>query len=192
MIEPTSTRTVPSGEKLAARYGNGAIGFHWVMVLLIVVVGVLGLLHDSWPKSTQSFWINIHAMIGLTVWALVIARLWWRRTHTPPDLPPDVGEFSRRLSYPVHLLLYALMVVIPIIGIVTFIWHGRVFDFGLFKVDFGVAKNRAIFHPTEDLHGYLAYALFALIGLHALAALWHHFVRHDGVLGRMWPTGDRG
>jgi cytochrome b561 len=183
---------VPSGEKLAARYGNGAIGFHWVMVLLIVVVGVLGLLHDSWPKSTQSFWINIHAMIGLTVWALVIARLWWRRTHTPPDLPPDVGEFSRRLSYPVHLLLYALMVVIPIIGIVTFIWHGRVFDFGLFKVDFGVAKNRAIFHPTEDLHGYLAYALFALIGLHALAALWHHFVRHDGVLGRMWPTGDRG
>lgn len=192
MIEPTSTRTVPSGEKLAARYGNGAIGFHWVMVLLIVVVGVLGLLHDSWPKSTQSFWINIHAMIGLTVWALVIARLWWRRTHTPPDLPPDVGEFSRRLSYPVHLLLYALMVVISIIGIVTFIWHGRVFDFGLFKVDFGVAKNRAIFHPTEDLHGYLAYALFALIGLHALAALWHHFVRHDGVLGRMWPTGDRG
>jgi cytochrome b561 len=192
MIEPTGTRTVPSGEKLAARYGNGAIGFHWVMVLLIVVVGVLGLLHDSWPKSTQSFWINIHAMIGLTVWALVIARLWWRRTHTPPDLPPDVGEFSRRLSYPVHLLLYALMVVIPIIGIVTFIWHGRVFDFGLFKVDFGVAKNRAIFHPTEDLHGYLAYALFALIGLHALAALWHHFVRHDGVLGRMWPTGDRG
>jgi cytochrome b561 len=192
MIEPTGTQTVPSGEKLAARYGNGAIGFHWVMVLLIVVVGVLGLLHDSWPKSTQSFWINIHAMIGLTVWALVIARLWWRRTHTPPDLPPDVGEFSRRLSYPVHLLLYALMVVIPIIGIVTFIWHGRVFDFGLFKVDFGVAKNRAIFHPTEDLHGYLAYALFALIGLHALAALWHHFVRHDGVLGRMWPTGDRG
>jgi cytochrome b561 len=192
MIETSSTREKPSKEEAVARYGNGAIGFHWVMVALIVVVGVLGLLHDSWPKSTQDFWINIHAMIGLTVWALVIARLWWRSTHTPPDLPPDVGEFSRRLSYPVHLLLYGLMFVIPIIGIVTFIWHGRVFDFGLFKINFGVAKNRAIFHPTEDIHGYLAYALFALVGLHALAALWHHFIRHDGVLARMWPTGDRG
>ena len=192
MIETSSRRQQPSQEEVAARYGNGAIGFHWVMVVLIVVVGVLGLLHDSWPKSTQDFWINIHAMIGLTVWALAIARLWWRSTHTPPDLPPDIGEFSRRLSYPVHLLLYGLMLVIPIIGIVTFIWHGRVFDFGLFKIDFGVAKNRAIFHPTEDIHGYLAYALFALVGLHALAALWHHFIRHDAVLARMWPGSDRG
>ena len=192
MIETSSRRQQPSQEEVAARYGNGAIGFHWVMVALIVVVGVLGLLHDSWPKSTQDFWINIHAMIGLTVWALAIARLWWRSTHTPPDLPPDIGEFSRRLSRPVHLLLYGLMLVIPIIGIVTFIWHGRVFDFGLFKIDFGVAKNRAIFHPTEDIHGYLAYALFALVGLHALAALWHHFIRHDAVLARMWPGSDRG
>jgi cytochrome b561 len=192
MIETGNMRKAPSPQQPAVRYGNGAIGFHWVMVALIVVVGVLGLLHDSWPKSTQDFWINVHALIGLTVWALVIARLWWRSSHTPPDLPPDVGEFSRRLSYPVHLLLYGLMFVIPIIGIVTFIWHGRVFNFGLFKVDFGVAKNRAIFHPTEDIHGYLAYALFALVGLHALAALWHHFIRHDGVLARMWPTRDRG
>jgi cytochrome b561 len=37
----------------AERYGSGAIAFHWVMVLLIVVVGILGLLHDSWPKRTQ-------------------------------------------------------------------------------------------------------------------------------------------
>jgi cytochrome b561 len=70
---------------------------------------------------------------------------------------------------------------------VTFIWHGRVIDFGLFKVDFGVAKNRAVFHPTEDIHGYLAYALFTLAGLHILAALWHQFIRRDGLLRRMWP-----
>jgi len=44
-----------------------------------------------------------------------------------------------------------------------------------------------VFGPTEDLHGYLAYALFALAGLHALAALWHRLVLHDGVLARMWP-----
>jgi cytochrome b561 len=118
---------------------------------------------------------------------LVLARMYWRSTHRPPDLPPHVGEFSRRLSYPVHLLMYVLLFVIPIIGVVTFIWHGRVFDFGLFKVDFGVTKNRAVFHPTEDIHGYLAYALFALAGAHILAALWHQFIRRDGLLRRMWP-----
>jgi cytochrome b561 len=171
----------------AERYGSGAIAFHWAMVVLIIVVGILGLLHNSWPKTTQSFWINIHALIGLLVWVLLIARFWWRSGHPPPALPPEVGGLARRLSGPVHRLLYALIFVIPIIGMVTFIWHGRALDFGAFQVNFSVRSNRAIFHPTEDLHGYLAYALFALAGMHALAALWHHFIRGDGVLKRMWP-----
>jgi len=169
------------------RYDPGAIRFHWTMAVLVVIVGVLGLLHDSWPKGTQSFWINIHALCGLALWALLLARFGWRRRHQPPPLPPEAGELSRALARPVHLLMYALLFVIPILGIVTFIWHGRAFDFGLFKVDLGVQKNRAIFHPTEDLHGYLAYTLFTVAGLHALAALWHQLVRRDGVLSRMWP-----
>lgn len=177
----------PQAESTAIRYDNGAIAFHWIMVVLIVAVGVLGLLHDSWPKGTQAFWINIHALTGLLVWVLVMARLWWRITHRPPALPPESGELSRRLSYPVHLLLYLLIFVIPVLGIVTFIWHGRVFDFGLFKVDPGIHRERAIFHPTEEIHGYLAYALFALIGVHVLAALWQHFFRHNRILLRMWP-----
>ncbi len=176
----------------AGRYGPVAIGLHWLMAALIIIVSVLGQLHDSWPRATQAYWINVHAMVGLMVLATVIARLWWRATHAPPDLPPDVGEFSRRLSHPAHMLLYALMVVIPLIGIVTFVWHGRTFDFGLFKLDPGVKPDRAIFHPTEDIHGYLAYGLWGLAGLHILAALWHHFIRRDGVLMRMWPMAARG
>ena len=169
-------------------YGSGAIAFHWCTVLLIVWVGVLGLMHDSWPKGTQAFWINMHALSGLLLLVLVIARLWWRTRHVPPALPPDIGEFSLRLSTAAHWLLYALMLIIPIFGIITFIWHGRVFDFGLFRLNVGIRSNRAIFHPTEDIHGYLAYALFTLAGVHALAALWHHFIRHDTVLRRMWPS----
>jgi cytochrome b561 len=170
-----------------ARYGSGAIAFHWTMAVLIILVGVLGLLHDSWSKRTQGFWINIHALLGLLVWLLVMARFWWRSAHVPPELPPDIGEFSRRWSYPVHLLLYALIFVIPVFGIGTFIWHGRAFEFGWFQVDFGVRSDRTIFRPTEDIHGYLAYALFTLAGLHSAAALWHHYARHDGILLRMWP-----
>src|SRR5271167_4219757 len=99
-----------------ARYGSGAILLHWSMFLLVVVVGVLGLLHDSWPKQTQAFWINVHAMLGLFLWFLLFVRFSWRLAHSPPALPEEVGAFSRRLSTPVHVLLYALMFVIPILG----------------------------------------------------------------------------
>jgi cytochrome b561 len=173
------------------RYGSRAIAFHWTMFVLVAGVGVLGLLHDSWPKRTQAFWINVHAMLGLLLWLTLIARFCWRIRHPPPLLPLEVGELSRRLSVPVHLTLYALMFIAPILGVVTFIWHGRIFDFGVFHLDFAVRSNRAVFRPTEDVHGYLAYALFALAGMHAVAALWHHFFLRDGVLARMWPMRTR-
>jgi cytochrome b561 len=39
-----------------------------------------------------------------------------------------------------------------------------------------------------ELHGTFANGLLILAGLHAAAALYHHFLRKDGVLRRMWPT----
>jgi cytochrome b561 len=175
----------------ALSYRPGAIAFHWTMFVLVVVVGVLGLLHDSWPKKTQAFWINVHALIGILLWLVLLARFGYRLRHAPPALPGDIGDFSRRLSSPVHIALYLLMFLIPIVGFVTFIYHGRVFHLGPFDLDFGIKKDRAVFEPTEDIHGYLAYALFGLAALHALAALWHHFRLHDGMLARMWPSGRR-
>jgi cytochrome b561 len=175
--------------KTLSRYDSGAIAFHWLMFVLVVCVGVLGLLHDSWPtKPMQRFWINIHAILGLLLWFTLMARFMWRRRHQPPPLMESVGTFSRRTQALVHFSLYVLLFVTPIVGIITFVYHGRVFDFGIFKIDFGIKSNRAIFHPTEDLHGYLAYAIFALAGIHALTALWHQFITRDGLLDRMWPT----
>jgi cytochrome b561 len=183
--QPLSTAEQPLST--SDRYGNAAITFHWSMFALVLMVGTLGLLHDDWHKKTQGYWINVHALSGLLLWGVVIARFIWRMKHTPPALPDDAGAIARWFSSPVHFALYALMFVTPIFGFITFIYHGRIFDFGLFQLDFGIPKTRAIFEPTEDIHGYLAYALFALAGLHALAALWHQFYLHDGILGRMWP-----
>jgi cytochrome b561 len=175
------------------RYGSAAIFFHWLMFVLVVCVGILGLLHDSWPsKPAQRFWINIHALLGLFLWLVLFARLAWRLKHKPPAPQPSVGPFARRLAALLHFALYALLFAIPIIGIITFVYHGRIFNFGLFSIDFGVPSNRAVFHPTEEWHGNLAYALFGLAGLHAVIALWHQFALKDGLLSRMWPRGRRG
>jgi cytochrome b561 len=189
-LPPRWQTSAESSHPLERREGYrlGAIAFHWAMFALVVIVGVLGLLHDSWPKKTQAYWINVHALMGIFLWLVLLARFGYRLRHSPPALPSEIGAFSRRLSGPMHLALYLLMFLVPIIGVVTFICHGRALHLGLFDLNFGVQKNRAIFEATEDIHGYLAYALFALASVHAVSALWHHFALHDGVLARIWPT----
>ena len=183
-----SSNVLPASPADPKRYGPWAITAHWALFVLLVVVGTLGLLHDSWPRHSQAFWINIHALFGLALWILLILRILGRiRFPPPPPAADDPSIAMRRLARIVHLALYALLFIIPIFGIVTFIWHGRSLDLGMLQLNFGVAKNRAIFEPTEDIHGYLAYGAFGLAAVHAIAALWHHFVKHDGVLRRMLP-----
>jgi cytochrome b561 len=172
-----------------ARYGAGAVTFHWTVAALIVFLGGLGLLFDDIPKEARPFWINVHVCVGLIYFALVIARVLWRTTHKAPDLGADIGEFSRRTSFAVHHLLYVLMLLIPVVGVVARVWHGRGFDYGFFQLDFGAVSDPAVFHPAEKIHQLLAYALFALAGLHAGGALYHQFVRRDGILLRMMPGG---
>jgi cytochrome b561 len=179
------TKSVPTA------YSSVAIAFHWTMFVLVLCVGVLGLLHDSWPKQTQRFWINIHALLGLLLWFTLIARFWWRQRHTPPQPIEQMGAAARGFAAAVHFALYALLFVTPIVGLVTFVYHGRLLDFGFFQINFGIKSDRAIFHPTEEWHGYLAYAIFALAALHAFVALWHHWVLRDDLLARMWPRNSR-
>ncbi len=133
-----------TGRRIApvlARYGSTAVAFHWAVAALVVFQGTLGLLFDDIPKESSAFWINVHGCVGLVYFALVIARLGWRTTHKPPDLPPDIGEFDRRTSLAAHHLLYVLMVLIPIFGFVAYVWHGRAFDYGFAQLNFGVASN---------------------------------------------------
>ncbi len=127
------------------RYGAGAVTFHWTVAALIVFLGGLGLLFDDIPSAARPFWINVHVCVGLIYFALVIARVLWRTTHKAPDLGPDIGEFSRRTSFAVHHLLYVLMLLIPVVGVVARVWHGRGFDYGVFQLDFGAARTPPYF-----------------------------------------------
>ncbi len=189
MLDSRTTAPVtPTAPSAIRRYSPVAVWLHWTMAVLILFSAILGFFLDGWPKASKLFMINIHAQVGLLVLVLLLARIWWRRTHTPPELPPEVSEISRRVSHPAHLLIYVLMLVTPVVGIVAFVWHGRVFDFGLFSIDFGVKVNSPVFHEAEDIHLWLTYGLLALVGGHAIAALWHHFVSRDTVLLRMLPA----
>jgi cytochrome b561 len=191
-IQEDFMNVLATGRRIApalTRYGSTAVGFHWAVAALVVFLGTLGLLFDDIPKESRPFWINVHGCVGLIYFALVIARLVWRTSHKPPELPLYIGQFDRRISLAAHHLLYALMVLIPIFGFVAFVWHGRAFNYGFAELNFGVASNPDVFHPAETIHQLLAYCLFGVAALHAAAALYHHFVRRDGVLLRMLPGG---
>jgi cytochrome b561 len=184
----TSATQQSPADASTVRYTGVAQALHWIMALLILFSAGLGLLLDDWPRASKIFMVNIHAQVGMVVLYLLLARIWWRRKNTPPELPPEVSEISRRVSHPAHMLIYVLMLAVPLVGIVAFVWHARVLDFGFFSINFGIKSDKAIYERAEDIHLWLTYGLLALVTGHAIAALWHHFISRDAVLVRMLPA----
>jgi cytochrome b561 len=141
--------------------------------LLTVVIGVLGLLGASWPRRILESWINIHALFGLLLCALVLARCRWCVKHSPPMLPPEVRQLARHLSRIVYFLLYAVIAVREIIGILNSVCHGGRIDFNLFDERFLNGPDYAGFNPKDDFQLYLASGLITLIFVRVLAfRLW--------------------
>ena len=182
-MKPPSLKADP----FAARYDGVAMSLHWIVATLVIFVGALGLSFELIPRAIRPFWINMHTCVGLVMFGFILLRVLWRLGHPVP--PPNPG-WSRPvvlLSDATHILLYTLMLALPVVGIVAYVWHGRVFDFGLFKLAFGVASQKGIYGPAEEIHELLAYALMGLVGLHVAGALWHHFIARDGIFARILP-----
>ena len=165
-----------------------AIALHWSIAALIVIAFAIGLTVDDFPEGWKGAVINAHALIGLAVLALTALRLYWRLSHKPPPLPPEVGPLFRRMAALAHAGLYLLMAAVPLIGIPILLYRGRGLDFGLFQIASPFERTRAIFGPWTDIHELAAYALIGLAAGHALAALYHHFIRRDAVLLQMLRT----
>jgi cytochrome b561 len=150
---------------LAALYG--------CVALVAVGVGVLGLLDASWPRQLLKSRINIHALFGLLLCGLVLARCRWCVEHSPRMLPADIRELSRHLSRIVYLLLYLVIGLREIVGILNGLWHGGAVDFNLFDVPFRHGPDYGGFNPKDDLPLFVASGLIALIFVRVLAfRLW--------------------
>ena len=169
------------------RYDNIAIMLHWVVALLIISVGVIGLAFGYGPRAMRPYWLNLHGVVGLVTFVAIIVRVLWRVWHRPPALPAGTGRLVSIASKGFHHLVYVLMIVIPVLGLISYIWHARSFDVGLLRIVPGIAANRAIYHPTQDLHVWLAYGLMAALVIHVLAVFWHQCIRRDDLITRMLP-----
>ncbi|HEX8012202.1 MAG TPA: cytochrome b [Casimicrobiaceae bacterium] len=172
----------------AGRYSGAAIALHWLTAALIVANLLLGLSMVPLPISPRKLqWYLWHKSIGISVFLLTWARLSWRWVHPPPP-PVAMPDWQRRAARLAHLLLYALLLLIPISGWLYSSATGvQVVYLGLLPLPDLVPKNKALAAVLKATHVTLNFTLFGLVCVHAAAALKHHFVDRDSVLTRMLP-----
>jgi len=173
----------------SARYTPTAVILHWLIFLLIAVGAALALYMTDLPFSPLKLkYYSWHKWIGVSIFLAVVVRLVWRLRHPAPPLPADTPAWQQRAAHVAHGLLYGLLFLIPLSGWLYSSAAGvQTVYFGLIPLPDVLARDKALAETLKSLHGALNYALFALVAVHAGAALKHHFLDGDGVLARMLP-----
>lgn len=171
-------------------YASSQKAIHWIVFLL--VLGVYGLTYAEGlfprgdPNRDLVWWF--HISFGLLLLGLIIVRLGMRLLYGAPELPSEMTPLEHWLAKVTHLLLYLLLLAIPVLGILLTWSRGQALSFfGLFTIPAPFAPDRATAGLIKELHGLCANLILILAGLHAAAALWHHFVCKDDILKRMLP-----
>src|SRR6516225_1086939 len=181
------------------RYDAVAITLHWVIAVLILLDFALAMSFSRFDPGDALYLpsaYDLHMAVGMCVLILSVARVIWRLTHRRPPLP-DMAMPLRWLARASHFLLYAFMVVAPVIRwLVLSLRHKATSVFGLFRWAWPsipaiahMARPERVFWHDEflPLHIRISYVGMVLVALHVTAALYHHFGRRDEVLVRMLP-----
>jgi cytochrome b561 len=172
------------------RYSATAIGLHWLIALLIVGGFWLGWIMTDIPgfTPTKLKYFSWHKWIGVTVFMLAAIRVLWRTTHRAPEMPEGVAPWQKAAAHVTHFVLYLLMLVIPISGYFYSSAAGiQVVYLGILPLPTLIGPDQALKGTLRLVHVWLNYTLLVLVVMHVLAALKHHFVDRDGLLGRMIP-----
>ncbi len=171
------------------RYTTPAIALHWMIFVLIACSFMLAVYMVSLPLSPLKLkYYSWHKWIGVTVFALAVARVAWRVFNPVPVVPPHLPHWQKRAAAATHLLLYVLIVVIPITGWLYSSAAGvPTVYLGMWQLPDLVAKDKALAAQLKLVHVSLNYTMLGLVIIHAAAAIKHHYVDRDDVLRRMLP-----
>ena len=173
---------------MQTKYTKVAILIHWVTVLLVFGLFVLGWYMVDLPKGpTRGYYFALHKSVGLSVFALLCLRVAWRLRHRPPPFPASVAMWQVRLARVVHLSFYVLLVLQPLSGYLSssFSGHGtRWFVVPLPEWGWNDAPLNELF---TEIHELCAVGLLVLIGAHVLGFIQHLLVGPRDLGRRMWP-----
>ena len=171
------------------RYGWLSMGLHWLMLLLIIGVYACISLSDAFAEGsdTQMLLKTWHFTLGLTVFSLLWVRLIAKSVGTTPLIKPPIARWQDITAKAVQTLLYLLMVAMPLLGWLTQSAAGKAIPFYGWQLPALINENKALEDTIKEIHGAGAATILILVGVHAAAALHHHYVVRDNTLRRMLP-----
>ncbi|WP_339544075.1 cytochrome b [Pseudomonas sp. RA_35y_Pfl2_P32] len=172
----------------SSRYGWVSIFMHWGVALAVVGLFALGLwmvgldYYSTWRKDAP----DLHKSMGLVLFAIMLLRVLWRWISPPPPTLASYDRLTRIGAKIGHGFLYASLFAVMIAGYLISTADGvGIPVFGLFEVPALISGLPDQADLAGEIHFYLAWALVIVSGLHALAALKHHFIDRDVTLARM-------
>lgn len=155
---------------------------HWTMALLILTMLFVGIGMVATVSQAHDTLIAIHRPLGVAIFLLVLLRIGVRLRRGSPPLPEDMPALQRSVAKLSHLVLYALMLAMPLIGWSMLSAEGYpVTLFGGLHLPAIVPHDVRLFALLRALHTYLAIALALTVLGHLAAALFHGLILRDGV-----------
>ncbi|MDB5848303.1 MAG: cytochrome [Rhodoferax sp.] len=186
----TASGTRPSARAWlndSERYGTLSVALHWFMLLLLAAVYACMELNGIFPKGSagrdgMKTW---HFMLGLSVLVLVAVRLVLALAGTTPRIVPALAPWQSRLATAMKVALYVFMVATPVLGWLVLSARGSAIPFFGLHLPALIGADKALASSIKEVHETLATVGYFLIGGHAAAGLFHHYVVRDNTLDRM-------
>lgn len=164
---------------------------HWGMAALLMAMLFIGVGMVA-SLTLRPILVDLHRPLGIAILLLGLLRLYHRWRSMPPPLPADLPHMQVLAAKASHWLLYALMLAMPLLGWSMLSAGGYPARLvGTLYLPRILPQDPVLYTLLRGAHGVLAHALFALILLHLAAALYHAWVRRDGVFQAMARSGRR-
>jgi len=168
------------------RHDPMTIGLHWITAFLVAGLWVIGQTIDVFPNGPLRIdYRSVHIACGVLLALVVLLRLAWRLTRQQ-ELPPIDDGLLLLVARATHWALYALLVITLGLG-VAYAWARGDEIFNVLRIPQLVPGDRALIRQIGGLHALAANATLIVAGVHAAAALFHHYVLRDATLRRMLP-----
>lgn len=177
-------------ENLPQIYDTVIRTVHWASLALIAAVfSAAWLAHAGLVGAYFQPVMQFHRSLGLTILGLTVFRLAWRIRAKIPRLPAELPRLQKIAARATEAILYGLLILQPLLGLLQTNARGQRVDFFLLgQLPPIIGPDKPLARLLHDAHELIATVLLAVIGLHAAAALFHHFIRRDDVLNAMLPA----
>lgn len=183
------------------RYSTVAIVLHWTIAAALALQIALGWRIGDVEGVTRSAVLQLHKTIGVTILVLTAARLIWRMAKRPPPTDSSLTPLEKLASHWVHIGFYGALLALPLtgwamvsaqrIGAMKLLGGVRWPDFPLITALPGNVQD-TLADLLDKSHTALVWLMFALLALHVLGALKHHYISKDPTVSRMAPGAKPG